>query len=65
MKPEIYWAIRIGNPRKHYTYLMLSEDGATPALFVSKKIALQSRPPQLDKDHAVVRVRLTVEKGQP
>lgn len=36
---ENYYAIRIGNPRRHIPYLWLGEDGSTPVLFATKEKA--------------------------
>lgn len=37
---EKYYSIRIGLPRKHQPYLMLSENQETPAIFKTKSEAV-------------------------
>lgn len=54
---ERYWAVRIGNPGKHFPYFMLGEDQATPALFVSKEEAADYA--EIGKDDKIVRVWVT------
>lgn len=36
---EKYYAIRVGDPRRHYPYLWCDEDGRTPRLFFTRKEA--------------------------
>jgi len=52
MVKEKYYAVRIGNPRKHRTYLMLGDDMKTPQLFCS---------PGAAQDAAIKRVQNKTE----
>lgn len=55
---ETYYAIRIGDPRRHHPYLKLSADRRTPQLFATRveaETALATEPEPLRK---VVRVKI-------
>lgn len=66
MAPERYWAVRIGNPRKHLTYLMLNTDNSgTPALFTSRPKAEDAALKGVSKrtECKIVRVELRELRG--
>ena len=56
---ETYYAIRIGDPRRHHPYLWLGEDGQTPVLFPTQEKAFEAHDSFERGDCAkVVRVRV-------
>lgn len=60
MRTEKYYAIRIGDPRRHQPYLMLSDDrtfGMVPILFTTRKQA-ESQLPKSNKAARVVRASI-------
>lgn len=56
---ETYYAIRIGNPCRHYPYLWVGEDGSTPVLFATKEKATEELS-GFDRENCakVVKVRI-------
>ncbi len=38
---EKYYAIRVGNPKRHTPYFLLREQSDTPAIFVKRKDAVK------------------------
>lgn len=55
---ESYYAIRIGNPKRHHPYLMLGPDKRTPALFASDWEAYAAIPKDAEY-HRIVSVKIT------
>lgn len=43
MVKERYYAVRIGNPKQHRPYLLLCDQGSTPALFSERSGAEAAR----------------------
>lgn len=55
---ETYYSIRIGIPRRHSPYLMLSDDQKTPLMFATRKEAEDGLAARLGRNRKVVRVRI-------
>ena len=64
---EKYYAVRIGDPRYHYPYLMLSDDRKTPSLFFTRERAEQAikDTPDIDRTARVVVTTIHFGKEQP
>lgn len=59
MKAETYYAIRVGDPRYHLSYLMVRpDDPETPWLFLTKAQAQQQLDLHAGPCCKVVRVRI-------
>jgi hypothetical protein len=60
MKPETYYAVRIGDPRRHQPYFMLVDGKQVPALFATREEAEMCKP----KQPATKVVRVKIQAGQ-
>ena len=59
---ETYYAVRLGDPRRHKCYLWLGPDGAVPVLYTKKEEA-EDWAKEFDRSTPAKAVRVRIKCG--